>query len=166
MASKAACSAVLAGLCVAVLGMEGCAGQGVTVLHASSLCLGGDEREVRWLAGPEEFARLWRLGSRQVPTPALPAVDFGRRAVFYLADRERPSGGYGLALAGSGLSVSGAVARLSLVVSAPNGMASQVVTRPCLWLSLPEGGYDRLEVTDQSGNLWGTATRPAGVPAH
>lgn len=148
------------------LALAGCASPRVEVLHAAGTCPGGADREVRWLSGPDELARLWRLGARQLPVPPVPVVDFASQVVVYVADRERPSAGHGLALAGASLSVTDRTARLTVRASAPAGPAAQVVTRPCLWLALTPGSYDRVEVLDPSGALWGSAARPAGSPAH
>jgi hypothetical protein len=144
----------------APFGLEGCAAQGATVLHASAYCVDGKGRAARWLAGPAEFAEVWRANSQRLPVAAPPAFDFDRQAVLFVAEAEKPTGGYGLELAVPGFSIADRVASLVVRTSVPTGMVAQVFTRPCLFLGLPEGAYDSIEIKDQSGAVWGVARRP------
>lgn len=134
--------------------LSGCAG--IEVLHASAQCPGGPQREVRLTQDPSELARLWRgANASPVATPA-PALA-GRRAL-YLADDEHPTAGYAMTLASPVLKTQLGVASLSIRTERPEGMTAQVVTRPCLLLALPAGDYERVEVRDQNGREWGSAS--------
>jgi hypothetical protein len=161
MANKKRLLVALGVLGVAVSGLAGCASQGVTVLNAGASCLGGKDKEVRWLASPAELAGVWQASSGRLPPAPVPAADFSRQAVLFLAEAERPTAGYGLDLANPAMTVTGRVAGLSLNTAQPSGLVAQVVTRPCLFLGLPEGTYDSIEIRDQGGALWGVATRPS-----
>ncbi len=154
--------AMMMALVLATLGLEGCATQQVAVLHASAYCVGDKAKATRWLTGSDELAALWRANSNRLPSEPLPVVDFQRQAVLFLAEPERPTGGYTLELANPDMSVSGTVAKLAVRTGAPDGMATQALSRPCLYLGMPEGPYDTVEVVDQGGNVWGVAQRPGG----
>ncbi len=134
--------------------LSGCAG--IDVLHASAQCPGGQSREVRLTQDPLEYARLWRgIGASPVATPV---PDLAGRRALYLADNEHPTAGYAMTLASPVLKTQLGVASLSIRTERPEGMAAQVVTRPCLLLALPAGDYERVEVRDQDGREWGTAS--------
>jgi len=147
-------------LCAALFGLEGCASQGVTVLHDSAYCVGGKDREARWLASPGELAEVWRANSQRLPQAAPPVPDFDRQVVLFLADAEKPTGGYGLELAAPVFTLADRVASLVVRTSVPAGMVTQVFTRPCLFLGLTEGAYDSIEIKDQTGAVWASARRP------
>lgn len=144
-------------VCGAALAMTGCAG--IDVLHESANCDAGKERQTVLVRNQNELDKLWQ-GLRSAPAASpSPAADFRYRQVLYLADAERPTAGYGLRLASPNLNVNLGVASLQLETTTPGGMTAQVVTRPCLLLSLPGGDYQRIEAYDQTGRLWGAAER-------
>jgi hypothetical protein len=145
--------------CMASLAMTGCAG--IDVLHESAQCGGGQDRQATLVRDRAELDKLWGWppGARRSRRRA-PATDFRYRQVLYLADSEKPTAGYGLRLASPSLNVNLGVASLQLETTAPSGITAQVVTRPCLLLSLPGGDYQRVEAFDQSGRLWAAADRP------
>lgn len=144
-------------VCGAGLAMSGCAG--IDVLHESAQCGGGQDRRAILVRDRAELDTLWAgLQGTPAATPA-PAADFRYRQVLYLADSEKPTAGYGLRLASPNLYVNLGVASLQVEAAAPSGMTAQVITRPCLLLSLPGGDYQRVEAYDQSGRVWATADR-------
>jgi hypothetical protein len=144
--------------CGATFALTGCAG--IDVLHESANCGAGTARQAVLVRDQNELDKLWQ-GFRAEPTAtsSAPAADFRYRQVLYLAESEKPTAGYGLRLASPNLKVNQGVAGLQLETTTPGGMTAQVITRPCLLLSLPGGDYQRVEAFDQSGRLWGVAER-------
>lgn len=132
----------------------------VTVLHEAPYCAGGKDRQALLLTDPAGLAEAWRRGMTG-PVPAEPpSVDFSRNAVLFLADMERPTTGYGLRLVDKAATCTDGVARLRVDATVPDGIAAQVITRPCLFLSLPAGDYRRIEVVDRQGIPWIVLQRP------
>jgi hypothetical protein len=147
--------ACLLAVCCAPIALSGCAG--IEVMHQSAYCPDGRERQVVLVRDQAQLEKLWRGLQNSPQASAAPGVDLRQRRVLYLADTERPTGGYGLSLASPTLTVAAGVASLNLETSTPQGMATKVITRPCLLLSLPGGDYTRVEAFDQTGKLWGAA---------
>jgi len=144
-------------VCGASLAMTGCAG--IDVLHESAVCDGGKDRQTVLVRNQNELDKLWQ-GLRIAPAvSSTPAADFRYRQVLYLADEQKPTAGYALRLASPNLNVKLGVASLQLETTTPGGVTAQVMTRPCLLLSLPGGDYQRVEAFDQTGRLWGAAER-------
>ncbi len=133
--------------------LGGCAG--IDVLQESAQCVGGPGRQVVLARDQATLERLWR-GMSQSPQAA-PAPELGMRRALWLADSEKPTAGYGLALSSDILTNQSGVASLKVRATAPAGVAAQVVTRPCLLLALPDGDYKRVDVFDQNGALWGSS---------
>lgn len=142
----------LLALASAAWAMSGCSA--IEVMHESAYCPGGETKEARLVADQAGLNALWaRIQNSPQAGPA-PAQDFGRRRVLFLAEATYPTAGYGLRLADDGLTVNQELAVLHVEAARPDGMAAQVITRPCLLLSLPGGEYRRIQVYDASGPLW------------
>lgn len=142
--------------CCAPFALSGCAG--IEVLHQANHCPDGQDRQAVLIRDQASLDKLWR-GLKTAPqADAVPSPSLAARRALYLADIERPTGGYALNLASPTLTVVDGVASLRLETSTPQGgMVTQVVTRPCLLLALPSGEYRRVEAFDQQGALWGAA---------
>ena len=65
---------------------------------------------------------------------------------------QKPTGGYSIDPAESGLEIRADTATLRVAWSTPppDAVRAQVITRPCLLLALPKGGYARTRVVDLS----------------
>lgn len=87
--------------------------------------------------------------------PAQIDVDFSRFAVLRMAMGSRPTGGYDLDLAETGVRVEdGAlVIRIDWIEPAPGAMVTQMITSPCLLVRVPRDGYRRVAVVDQHGTV-------------
>jgi hypothetical protein len=142
-------------ICCAPLAVSGCAG--IEVLHESAYCPGAKERQALVVRDQAALGGLWQSLRNAPETGAAPSVDFRNRRILFLADAEKPTAGYRLRLASPTLTVNMGVASLRLESAAPGGMTAQVITRPCLLLALPGGDYQRIEATDQTGQVWATA---------
>ena len=136
----------------APLAMSGCSG--IEVMHESAYCPGGIDKQAVMVRDQAALDAIWRLAQNSTQAPPAPRPDFKQRRIVYLADMEHPTAGYGLDLASDILTVNQSVAMLKLNTTRPGGMVAQVITRPCLLLSLPGGDYERVQVYDASGPLW------------
>jgi len=138
-------------------------GRTVTSLHADAFC-GTSQAAVRWL--DSRRAVLQALGRRRTDRDgvhsAVRELDFERDAVVEISLGERPSAGYAVTLADTAAAVEHHALHLSVRVTspAPDAMAAQVVTSPCLMVVVPRGNYRRVEVTDVDGTAMGTAALP------
>jgi hypothetical protein len=137
------------------ISVAGCAG--VDILDESAHCAGGRERQARLIGNEPAYATLWSATQMGPSITDRPRVDLTQRRVLFLADSEYPTAGHGLRLASPTLTIDQGIATLDIEVSSPMGMTAQIVTRPCLWLSLPSGAYTRVEARDQSGTAWASA---------
>lgn len=84
------------------------------------------------------FAALWRrVSTLQLPSPAMPAVDFSRARVAVIESGRRPDAARGLELADRGARLDGTILHVpARVVDAGGGtIVAQVLTSPCLVLS-------------------------------
>jgi len=128
----------------------------IRVLYRSSQCGPAPEFSVSWLADQASLDRAWRRLSAQrldsTPPPALTAAGHG---ALLIHQGEQPSAGYGVALAAERLQRDGDAAQATLVVQltqpAPGTLNAALITSPCLLLEIAPGGYQRLQVNDQSG---------------
>lgn len=105
-----------------------------------------------WMDSRDDLLRTMGHG-RPVDPQTLARIDFDRFSVLGIFMGRRPTGGYRLALAGSGLRIQEgtAVLRVDWIEPAPDAMVTQMVTSPCLLVRIPRGDYRRIEVQDQRG---------------
>lgn len=147
--------ALLAGLlsgCTAMNGGYG-AGGDVRPLYAASMC-GSGTRQARltWIDDARQLQRFSdRITGRRPSVPL--QVDFATRAVVLVEMGAAPSAGYGLSLQDRRAAVAGGYLTLYIkwLEPAPERVYAQVVTHPCLLVSVPRGAYHRLRVRDQRG---------------
>jgi hypothetical protein len=80
-------------------------------------------------------------------------VNFAREGVLWIGMGQKPTGGYRLDPAESGLEIRADTATLRVAWSTPppDAVLAQVITHPCLLLALPKGGYSRIRIVDLSG---------------
>lgn len=146
----------------AVSAAAGCSGLGAgaspraQVLFTGTHCGRSEPTSVgRWItrepAWQSTYAGIQGGGSGQVKPPS---VDFDQRGVLVVYMGQRPTAGYRLRMHDSPLTVSDSVARLTLEWQAPptGAVTAQVITSPCIALSLPRAGVAQVEVFDQQGN--------------
>ncbi|GEM_PF-5715247 len=139
--------------CLALASLAGCAS--IEVVHEAPYCPGEQQRQAVELGDDQALASVWRSIQTGPQALSVPSVDFQQRRVVFLADQERPTGGYGLSLASPRFTVNMGEATVLVNATRPAGMAPQVISRPCLLLSLPRGAYDVIRVHEASGGpLW------------
>lgn len=82
---------------------------------------------------------------------ATPEVDFSRSGVLLVEMGRRPTGGYRLALVEGSLAVRDGIAQLSVTWEEPDDddVVTQVMTSPCLLVTLPRASYREIVVVDQ-----------------
>src|SRR5690606_19023181 len=108
-----------------------------------------------WLSDEKDFAATWNQalsgGLNAAPEP--PEVDFTRIGVVAVFMGQRPTGGYGLALEPGLLGFEKDLAVLALRYQSPlqGAMTTQVITSPCLFMSLDKQDASRLRIVDQDG---------------
>ena len=114
-------------------------------LVASDLHCGGSAAgvSVRRLASPEALASA--LGGAAGGT-----ADFGKEVVVLIASGQKPTAGYGLALASDRAPVKDKAAGVRVTFTAPDPgmMAAQVMTSPCLVVALPGEGLEMVGVLE------------------
>jgi hypothetical protein len=132
----------------------------VRLLYKSAFGGGTHNRSAAaWITEPNLYQRTYQrlgkntIGSRQ--KQSLPIVDFKLERVLFVNMGQKPTGGYQLALAKPSVDIIADTAILHLVwfKPPPDAILPQVITSPCILLSLPKGNYSRIEVLDQSGRM-------------
>ena len=108
----------------------------------------------------EALADWWQpIASRQYPAKTLPqllgAIDFEQSAVFSISMGQQPSSGYGIELNKNLTTVQ--EGSLSIPVNwqkpSPNIMVAQIITNPCIIITVPAGDYRTVTVRDQHGYI-------------
>jgi hypothetical protein len=108
----------------------------------------------RRLRTAEEMAAVFPpvLGARP---PDGVGANFDTEAVLVIATGEKPTAGWGIALAASKAPVKDGVAGVSVTVSGPpaGALTAQVLTRPCIVVALPAKGLERVAVLEGKAAL-------------
>lgn len=123
------------------------------VLHNDLLCAVGDTKPaLQWLDNNTQLARYLESFSA-ADKAAIPAVDFSASGVIAVAMGAQPSTGYRLNfIAGKGVQYNGSVMRVNIAWEEPEADAieAQVMTSPCLLLSVERVDFQRIELVDQN----------------
>ena len=118
-----------------------------------------DAASIESIQDADALAIWWQpLASRQLPAKPLPqslgAVDFNESSVFVVLMGRQPTAGYDIELYDDRAPVQ----RASLTIPAnwkkpsPDMMVAQVMTSPCIVITVPADRYDIVTVQDQRGN--------------
>jgi hypothetical protein len=93
-----------------------------------------------------------------------PGVDFSRLSVSAIYMGIRPTAGYQVGLASRAAEI-GENNELQLFVSwtepAADALLAQVITSPCMLVTIPKGAYSTIQVIDEEGTI-----RITGAPGH
>lgn len=125
-----------------------------TVVRSGMQCGGAAEGvSARWLGTESALREALVLEAPLGVAPAAPAVDFSRSGVILVAMGQRPTAGYAISLAEPRAEVRDGVATLVVTLEepAPDAMLAQVITSPCLLVSLPREGLREVRVVDAAG---------------
>lgn len=147
-------------LAVPLLGAEeGCKADrevAVSLVRAGAQCGGAaTEPSVRRLASEAELAAAFPdvLGA-----PPSAAPEFEGAVVLLVAAGQRPTAGHGVELAAAKAPVKDGTALVRVTVRAPEqgAITAQVVTSPCLVVSLPREGLREVKVADGADRVLGS----------
>ena len=119
-----------------------------------------DTAGIQSIGDAEMLADWWRpLAVRQFPAQELPrslgAIDFERSAVFIVFMGRQPTAGFDIELFDERATVQGA----TLTIPAnwqkppPDMPVAQVMTSPCVAMTVPAARYDSVVVRDRPGNV-------------
>lgn len=129
------------------------------VIYSAGMCDGASGGPaVTWIGSAPDLQSVYeRIRHRQPGGKAQPppAVDFATRAVLWVRMGRQPSAGYGLSLQEPGTEIGDGtlILRVKWLEPAPDRVYAQVITSPCLLVSVPRGGYHRVEVRDEHGTV-------------
>jgi hypothetical protein len=137
----------------------------VRILYQDALCDGNRlSLSVTLVADPDQLKWIFieskgRMLGQSLPTPS---VDFDAEHVVTIQMGQKPSGGFGIELAepDATLKDGEALIRLRWIEPAPGSIVTQILTSPCLIVSLPKGAYEKITITDENGNVRETISLP------
>ena len=145
--------------CGMLIGCQACAGEEptqslpVASLHSLSQC-GVSEQGLRWVRQQQQLSEL--LATLRLPADKL-TLDFAQHSLLVVYLGSQPNPGYQLQLLDEQAPL--LADRLQVLVERlmpePGMMYAQVITTPCLLLSLPNGDYQQIEAIDQFGDSLG-----------
>lgn len=95
-----------------------------------------------------------------------PEIDFETRRLIYIHMGTRRTGGFHLDLADEGADLVDRTLIIPVIWEMPSKdtVVPQMLTHPCLLLAAPRGGYERIQVLDQAGEVRLAANLPAAAP--
>ena len=137
----------------------------VRILYQDDLC-GGNRLSpaVTLVADTNQLKRILveSKGRMLGQSPPSPAVDFNVAHVVFIQMGQKPTGGYGIELAEPDATLRGgeALIRLRWIEPAPGSIVAQILTSPCLIVSLPKGAYEKITITDENGSVRETISLP------
>jgi hypothetical protein len=126
----------------------------VDVLHQSGTC--GNITESQWITDQQKYLTSFQGMSQRVISdkkPETAVVDFKKNAVIVIAMGHQRTGGYSVKLASTQIAIKNNRATISVEWRRPMpGMFSiQMITNPCLFVTVPHGDYASIDVVDQTG---------------
>lgn len=130
----------------------------VTVVASSAQCHFGDRQlKARWVVDAQDadavFKRMGRVrfsGDATVP----PELDFSRQRALLISLGAKPTPGYGIDVAEEASITDGVLTlAVALTTPPPGSILPQVLTMPCVVLTVPREGYQRLALVDTDGQM-------------
>jgi hypothetical protein len=153
--------------CIPMLAVDSAEGKRIPVriLYQDVICSGNRPTpSVTLVADSDQLKRIFieskgRMLGQSLPVPA---VDFDAEHVVTIQMGQKPSGGYGIELAEpyATLNDGESLIRLRWIEPAPGSIVTQILTSPCLIVSLPKGTYENIVITDEKGNVLETISVP------
>jgi hypothetical protein len=130
----------------------------VRILYKDVLCGGNRPTpSVTLVADSDQLKRIFieSKGRMLGQSPPTPAVDFDTEHVVTIQMGQKSTGGYGIELADPYAHVGAgeALIRLRWIEPAPGTIVIQMLTSPCLIVSLPKGAYEKIVITDENGHV-------------
>lgn len=145
--------------------MAGGGGETVAVTSAysgGSSCVHRDEVGAVRLDDAEALAAFLYGGKGDHAGALASAPDFGQRLVVGLSMGLQPTPGYAVRLAETNASVNGAVVSVPIEWQQPpaDAIQPQVVSWPCMVVTLPRGDYRAVHFVDRDGEVRARLARP------
>lgn len=137
----------------------------VRILYQDVLCGGNRPTpSVTLVTDSDQLKRILieSKGRMLGQSPPVPTVDFDAEHVVTIQMGQKPTGGYGIELVepDATLKDGEALIRLRWIEPAPGSIVTQILTSPCLIVSLPKGAYEKIAITDENGNVRETISLP------
>ncbi len=108
---------------------------------------------VRLDGSAAQLAQTWEIvGGLQVPKPAPPTVDFNRARVATVFLGQKPTGGFGIALAGARLEGNTVILEVNLREPGAGTIVTQAVTSPYLSVRVNNPNVDSVRVVNKANN--------------
>jgi hypothetical protein len=109
---------------------------------------------LRWDTTQSSLNSTWQLANgNQVPLPAVPSLDFGRNSLISFFMGQRPTGGYGVALANAAVERGVLTLRYNLAEPAPGRIVTQAITSPFISLQISGGSkFQRVVALNNATN--------------
>ena len=125
----------------------------LNILYKSNIC--GTHQDSQWLGNQEAYHAAFNVLSRQTIADSdsqPPAVDFKSSGVLLVSMGQKRTGGYTIDLASQRLRVENNSALVEIGWHEPESgmMLAQMLTNPCLFVDVPRGEYNTIQVIDQS----------------
>ncbi len=136
-------------------------------LFSGQQCGGSEETVVaRWIDEGLAYQELTGIIHGAVlgkPNKTLPKVDFASHGVLMVSMGRQSTTGYFLSLAKNEVKVSNEIATVNLTWQElqPGAMAAQMITSPCVLISLPKADFSKVRIVDQDGLVRGEALLPS-----
>ncbi|MDG4598055.1 MAG: protease complex subunit PrcB family protein [Candidatus Contendobacter sp.] len=126
----------------------------ITALASQGQCGGLSRPAVRWIADAGEWREVYAQINRQWLNPSPPpVVDFPRAGVLLIAMGQQSTAGYGLRLADDVAALRAGVLtiRVDWREPPPGRRQAQVMTSPCLLVTVPAVDFTWIRVVDREG---------------
>ena len=130
----------------------------VQLVYRHQQCL-SDTPQIESIQDATALTRWWQPFTRQqLPAKPLPpdlaAIDFDQLTIFIVSMGAQPTAGYSIELHEDQAPLHGATLTIPATwkAPAPDMMVAQIMTSPCIVISLPAKRYETVMVRDQQGN--------------
>ncbi len=129
----------------------------IRIVHRDSHCLGATAK-IELIRNPAALEQWWQpLARQQFPAKPLPqslaSIEFDRLAAIVVFLGSRPTAGYEIELYADQAMVQ--PASLTIPVQfrqpSPDAMVAQVMTSPCVVMTVPDGQYKTVTVRNRQG---------------
>lgn len=130
-----------------------------TLLTQSNQCWNNSvDPSVAWITSIDLYESAYNQTRKHIlsDTSTAPSVDFTRLSVIAVYMGRKPTAGYQVSLASSAAKI-GENNELTLFVTwiepPLDALLAQVITSPCILVSIPKGNYSTIQVVDEGGRV-------------
>ncbi len=134
------------------------------VLHSTFDCpIRFESQTVSWMTEQSQLDIFYnQLKRRELSAQVEPSpvVDFSKHGVLLIAMGRQTSAGYSLALQESTFEIHNQTAILHITTTKPDPglMTAQLITSPCILVTMDLKEYSRIQVLDQNNRIFGITT--------